>query len=800
MKEVAAKEHTIAEFAERFINQTSQHIFLTGKAGTGKTTLLRKIVEHTHKQTAIVAPTGIAALNAGGVTIHSFFQLPFGGFIPDFIPEPVIAGSTKLETKLSIRNHFHYNAVRKRLLQTVELLVIDEVSMLRADLLDAMDWALRHVRKVNRSFGGVQVLFIGDLLQLPPVVKQEEWNVLQQYYPGMFFFNATCLQESQPVYLELEKIFRQEDPTFIAILNELRNNTVSEQSKALLEKHIQPDFNALEHQGTITLTTHNAQADNINQKALAALDEKSFTYTAEVKNDFPEHIFPLDEKLTLKVGAQIMFVKNDLSFDKNYYNGKMGVIDTLGDEEIVVHFPDEKRKIIVTKYEWNNIRYQVNPDTNEIEEKILGTFVHYPIKLAWAITVHKSQGLTFDKAVLDITNVFAPGQAYVALSRLRSLDGLVLLRPFQLNGLQNDEQVSAYSKIKAEESVLENWLGQGSRYYLHQRLVEAFDWYDYMILWTNLHLSMKPQGEKSEKGKDKKWVEAQFRESETKTNAAKKFQQQLNRLFQDESLDLNFVHERIEKAYEFFYPVLDNQVYVLLKRIAELGRKTRTKQYIEELEEILDKTVKMVQELKKLNVLMQTVINGRSWDKSIYSEKEIQQYLIAKNAKINQELRNERNALIEDEDAYDDLRVPPALRHLMKESESFSAISAPLDGLGERGGLDRRGGKKGKKEKEPKEKKPSTYEVTLELYRAGKTIEEISRERQMSPNTIEGHFIRFIQQEMIDITELMDSKRIEEVKVFFEDYTEQSLTPLKERLGDAVTWTELKWVQASMRL
>lgn len=789
MEELEQNEQSIATFAEQFINKTGQHIFLTGKAGTGKTTLLRKIVEHTHKQTVIVAPTGIAALNAGGVTIHSFFQLPFGGFIPDFIPEPVLAGSIKLETKHSLKNHFHYNAFRKRLFQTVELLVIDEVSMLRADLLDAMDWALRHVRKVNRSFGGVQVLFIGDLLQLPPVVKPEEWSILQNYYKGMFFFNATCLAESQPVYLELDKIYRQEDPAFIEILNELRNNRLSERSLKVLESHVKPDYNALDHQGVITLTTHNVQADTINTKALSALKEKSHFYQAEIEGEFPNHIFPIEERTELKVGAQIMFIKNDLSFDKNYFNGKMGVIDSLSEAEIIVSFPEEKRKITVEKYEWENKRFQVNPETNEIEEKTLGTFVHYPIRLAWAITVHKSQGLTFDKAALDLSNVFAPGQAYVALSRIRSLDGLVLLKPLRLNGLQNDAQVSQYGNGKPNTEHLNQILDYSTRDYIHSRMVESFDWYDYYISWTNLHLSMKVQGGKSEKGADKDWVDIQFRIAEEKFEAAKKFQNQLNKLFGNPDLDMEFIGQRIDQAYEYFYPALDQQVYLLLKRNAELGRKKRTKQYIEELSEVLERIVKMVQELKKLKVLFKSIRDGRDWDKSIYSEEEIQHYLVAKNAKINQELRNQRNELIEDEDEYDQFRVPPALQHLMKKEPGTSAPLSAQD-------------KKSKKSSkaDPKEKKQNTHEVTYGMFKEGKKIAEIAQERQLSPTTVEGHFTQLIRQELVELTELMDPKRISEVESYFDDYDGMSLTPLKEKLGNKVTWSELKWVQASKML
>jgi len=666
--------------------------------------------------------------------------------------------------------------------------------------LDAIDWALRHVRKINRPFGGVQLLFIGDLQQLPPVVKPEEWNVLKEYYNGIFFFNATSLKDNQPIYLELDKIFRQDDPTFISILNELRNNKLSEESRNTLNSHVRQDYNALEHQGVITLTTHNALADSINNKALEALDEKKFFYKAEINKEFPEHIYPIDEELQLKVGAQIMFIKNDLGFEKNYYNGKMGIVVSLGNEEIIVEFPEEKKKITVDKYEWQNIRYAVNPETNEIEETTLGTFTHYPIRLAWAITVHKSQGLTFDKAVLDISNVFAPGQAYVALSRLRSLAGLVFLRPLQLNGLQNDEQVSAYGKIKADDSVLNNWLNQSSRYYMHQRLVEAFDWYDYLILWTNLHLSMKIQGEKSEKGKDKSWIDLEFKIAEEKNEAAKKFQNQLNKLFSNEQLDLEFIQQRIHQAYDFFFPVLDHQVYLLLKRIAVLNKKARSKIYLEELDEILGKVVKMIQELKKLKVLLQSIVDGRNWDKSIYSDKEIQNYLIAKNAKINQDLRNERNLLIEDEDD-DELRIPPALQHLIPTQQG-SKTTTHSEKSKKRSSSGSHGSSRTKESSTSlsKEKKKTTHEITFDMWKEGKSLEEIASERQLSKTTVEGHFTQLIRQELVEITELLEPKRISEIEDYFEGYEEMSLTPLKEKLGDRVSWSELKWVQASKML
>ena len=416
-----------ANYTLRFINQTNKSIFLTGKAGTGKTTLLKQIIATTHKNTVVVAPTGIAALNAGGVTIHSMFQLPFATFLPDNKQVAQFSGTLKIENRDTLGRHFKMNATKRSIIRNMELLIIDEVSMVRADVLDAMDFMLKKVRRNERAFGGVQVLFIGDLLQLPPVVKNEEWQMLRNYYNGMFFFHSHIIQQYPPLYIELDKIFRQTDSEFIHVLNNLRNNKITTSDIAILNQFVQPNFDLKKNKGYITLTTHNAKADTINAKSLEDLKEKQFTYSPEVVGDFPEKIFPLDEKLHLKVGAQVMFVKNDLNFDKQFFNGKMGVIKSLSRNEIMVHFPEENKTIEVERYEWQNIKYKLNENTKEVEEEVIGTFVHYPIKLAWAITVHKSQGLTFDKAALDVSQVFAPGQAYVALSRLRSLKGLVLL-------------------------------------------------------------------------------------------------------------------------------------------------------------------------------------------------------------------------------------------------------------------------------------------------------------------------------------------------------------------------------------
>ena len=766
MKKINTTINDPAAFTERFINQTNQCIFLTGKAGTGKTTLLRKIVETTHKQTVIVAPTGIAALNAGGVTIHSFFGLPFGGYIPEFIPEPVVAGSIKLETKTSLRRHFHYNSTKQRLMRSMELLIIDEVSMLRADLLDAIDLSLRFVRKNDSPFGGVQVLFIGDLLQLPPVIKPEEWQYLQKYYKGIFFFNAQVLQEHAPVYIELNKIFRQDDETFIAVLNNLRNNTITQSDQELLNQYVRRDFDSTKEEGYITLTTHNAQADDMNQNALLALKGKSYRYKAEIKGDFPNHIYPLDEQLELKVGAQIMFIKNDISFEKNFFNGKMGKIQSLSADEIEVYFPDEKRSIVVEKYEWNNIKYSLNEQTGEIKEEILGTFVHYPIKLAWAITVHKSQGLTFEKAVLDISKVFAPGQAYVALSRLKSLKGLVLLQPISINGLHTDQSVSAYASNRPSDDQLNKRLDLATTHYIYHRLQQTFDLYDYATKWSMLEVGMKIQAPKTEKGKDKTWVATQLQLVQASLAAAKKFQVQINSYFQGVP-NWDLLHDRIQAAYDYFFKTLDAQVLALMKRRAELSLIKKTKQYQEELEELEVLVIDKVFELKKVRLLMEAIVTGKPLTKEQLRNEEIQNYVIAKTARIQQELRQSGNLL-----------------QMVDEDE----LELPVKSRGS------------KKVKAPKEIKKSTYEVTLEMIENGLELEAIARERQLGLSTIQGHAAQLIQQEKIDVTAVLSNERIKEIEALLEGKEAMSLGKIKEELGDSVSYGELKMVQASKLL
>ncbi len=749
-----------ASYTLRFINQTQRSVFLTGKAGTGKTTLLREIIETTHKNTVVVAPTGIAALNAGGVTIHSMFQLPFGGFIPDN-SAPDFSESTKFETKATLRRHFKMSGLKKSVIRNMELLIIDEVSMLRADLLDAMDFMMQTVRKRNQPFGGVQVLFIGDLLQLPPVIRDDEWRTLKNHYKGKFFFHSQVVQQNPPLYIELDKIFRQTDDAFISVLNNLRNNQISKEDITALNQYVQPNFDLKANKGYITLTTHNAKADAMNTEALETLEGKESSYLPEITGDFPDKIFPVDEALRLKEGAQIMFVKNDLSFDKKYFNGKMGVVKSLSAKEILVHFPEENKTIEVEKYEWQNIRYKVNDTTKEIEEEVLGTFVHYPIKLAWAITVHKSQGLTFDKAALDVSQVFLPGQAYVALSRLRSLSGLILLSPLQMNGISNDQDVMDYSLNKASETHLENALHFETKNFIHQYLVQTFEWTDLAQEWRNHQYSYNDKSEVSSKAKYSYWAKEQTERIEKVVEPAKKFIQQLNVLFRQETVDLNHISERIQAAYTYFMDPMDELVFEILWKLEEVKRLKKAKAYFDELVFLEELQTKAVLRLMKAKLLIETVVAGETISKEKLTSPEIKMYVSRKVAAIQATFKKVNANLIEDN--LDEERYLPK-----------------------------------KKTKSPTKK--TTVEETYDLWKQNNSIAEIASIRVLTKQTIYGHFVKLIQSEKVAIEDLIPSDKLDQLAAAFEGYKEESLNALMEKYGDTFSWEEARMFKASLNI
>jgi hypothetical protein len=457
-----------------FIKRTNQAIFLTGKAGTGKTTLLRYIKAHCGKNLAVVAPTAVAALNAGGVTMHSFFQIPFGPLVPSI-------GAEETEDSANI----YYAADKVKLLNCLELLIIDEISMVRADVLDYVDFALRTVNGSSQPFGGIQVLMIGDLYQLPPVANQD-WNFLSRYYSSPYFFESEVLQGTTLVTFELAKVYRQSDPVFLDILNGVRNSQLSEPLLNRLNECYQGTAEQKGREEYVTLTTHNQLVSEINRQRLENLEGEVHTFKAIVSGDFPKDAFPADEELHLKPGAQVMFTKNDSSGKKQYYNGRAAKVTSISKEAIALQFLDDGTSFDLVPEVWQNVKYGLSETDQKITESAAGSFSQYPVKLAWAMTIHKSQGLTFDKAIVDVSSAFAHGQAYVALSRCRSLEGLILNAPVGQKNIITDPQVIRFMQTATTKTPDEQLLEKAARYYELSLMQELMDFTALKRRWMQL--------------------------------------------------------------------------------------------------------------------------------------------------------------------------------------------------------------------------------------------------------------------------------------------------------------------------
>lgn len=450
-------------YAWDFVEHTGRSIFLTGKAGTGKTTFLKTVVERSSKRSIVVAPTGVAAINAGGMTIHSFFQLPFSPFVPN----------------AQIKSKFDFGKEKRKIIASLDLLIIDEISMVRSDLLDAIDSVLRRYRDRYQPFGGVQLLMIGDLQQLTPVVTAEDERLLKPYYDTPYFFGSKALAQTDYVTIQLEKVYRQQDDTFLTLLNHIREGHPSADDLTLLNSRFKAVFLPKADEGYIRLTTHNQIANSYNESELQKLTGRPHTYHARIEGTFPDYSYPTAETLTLKVGAQVMFVKNDPSAERRYYNGRIGHVTYADDRRLTVYCPGDADAIEVEPLEWENARYTLNDQTHEIESEVLGKFVQLPLRLAWAITIHKSQGLTFEHAIIDASLSFAPGQVYVALSRCKTLEGMVLASRIPQHAIISDDRVENY--ISQQETAARQSITQlptlKDEYYRHL-LLELFDFRD----------------------------------------------------------------------------------------------------------------------------------------------------------------------------------------------------------------------------------------------------------------------------------------------------------------------------------
>ncbi len=501
------EENAQAWTAWEFLTRTNVNIFLTGRAGTGKTTFLKRLRDEGCKQMVIVAPTGVAAINAGGVTLHSFFQLPLGLTLPGQRP--------KMERG--------FRKAKLKTIRRMDLLVIDEVSMVRADLLDAVDSRLREVRRSALPFGGVQLLLIGDLHQLSPVVPDAEVEMLRPYYETNYFFSSKALQKTTFYTIELQKIYRQTDSSFISLLNKVRDNALDAQSLAMLNSHYRPSFNPPESEKYIRLTTHNASADNINSLKLAQLDGRVITYNSEVKGTFPEKSYPADGQLILKIGAQVMFLKNDTEEERRFYNGKIGTVIDAQTDKVIVNCNDKFGNITVTPQTWDNMTYENDPETGEIKQKIEGTFTQMPLCLAWAITIHKSQGLTFDRAIIDAGRSFSAGQVYVALSRCRTFEGLVLSSPITMQSVITDRSVNGFLYAQEQNSPGAEAINSFAADYAIQTVATLLDFRP-ITIWANKALRLLQENYSSTYPKVIAAIEERLMRTEVEITAtAKKF-------------------------------------------------------------------------------------------------------------------------------------------------------------------------------------------------------------------------------------------------------------------------------------
>lgn len=599
---------SLANAALQLVNTTSGHIFLTGKAGTGKTTFLKELSLKTYKSFVIVAPTGIAALNAGGVTIHSQFLLPLGTFLPDrSLPVDFESGRNVYTQNTLARKH-PLNSARKQILRSIDLLVIDEVSMLRADVLDAIDYRLKAARgNFRKSFGGVQLLLIGDLYQLPPIIKADEERVLQRYYPGMWFYESLALKKDGFAYVELDKIFRQTEGSFIRILNNLRNNTVTEVDVDELNRHYRTPQEIESQREVITLTTHNYRADEMNRHALNHLDTPSFFFDATIEGDFPESMYPVPARLELKVGAQIMFTRND-NEGQMYFNGKLATVSRISGESVTVTTAGSHIEFDLKKERWENKKYTINEETRDLEDEVTGSFEQFPIKLAWAITVHKSQGLTFDKAIIDVGQAFADGQVYVALSRLRTLDGLILRTKIDQQAVRAARNVDQFTERHNQPAELPGLIKKGQREFIRSELDRTFD---FEVLVKELRLTAKDKTDKA--GLDDDTMKsvpmeiAQTLENEGENTV--RFRKQLISLLESEDIDK--LLERITKGSEYYKKHLWQNLGMLLRHLQEMRQRKRVKTYVNHLTELDQLLTRKLEEVSKLPLLVEGIYQGK---------------------------------------------------------------------------------------------------------------------------------------------------------------------------------------------
>ncbi|MCE5346729.1 MAG: helix-turn-helix domain-containing protein [Bacteroidales bacterium] len=819
METVANQE---LQLAFDFVQFTNRNIFLTGKAGTGKTTFLHDLKKSSPKRMIVVAPTGVAAINARGVTIHSFFQLPFHPYAPTFYLK-----ENNPDNQHEQKDPPGYKMSREKIniIKSLDLLVIDEISMVRADTLDAVDSALRRYKNRYLPFGGVQLLMIGDLQQLAPVVKDEDREILDKYYDSPFFFGSRALCSTDYVTIELNHIYRQNDQVFIDLLNKVRDNHVDSDVLSELNKRYIPDFDPDSDGGYITLTTHNNQAQMLNDSKLEKLPGLPHSFEAIIKDEFPEYSYPTASELILKKGAQVMFVKNDLSRDKLFFNGKIGKITAFEDNIIVVKCPDDDFHIRVDKEEWQNMKFSLDEETKEIQETVIGTFTQYPLKLAWAITIHKSQGLTFDRAVINARSAFAHGQVYVALSRCRTLTGLVLSTRIDQRSIPDDHIISDFVSKAKENQPDRQQLAESVKAYQQILLKELFD---FNQLARNINYCIKVINEHHESilgkpeeilGKASDCIKTDLIE------VSEKFRPQLNGLLNKEidaeSNDL--LQERVIKASEFFSAKLEDVLKEILGGLSvETDNKAIRKSVSEALGRIrkegatklaclnavksgftvskyLEAKAKASIELPVVRSHDAKVVSGntgtiqhpglfkllKEWRNSKAGEMGLPHYMILPQ-KTMVTLSNFTPQSL------------PALKQVKgmgnKKTENFGEellniiisyckgenIEPPAEPLPEK--------------KVQKRVKENTKKISYDLFKEGKTISQIAEERNLNIITIESHLAYYVGTGDISISEFVSPETTKLITNNFEGTDDFKMGPVKATLGEKVSWSDIKFV------
>lgn len=791
------------ELALNFIEKTDRNLFITGKAGTGKTTFLHQIKNESLKRLVIVAPTGVAAINAKGVTIHSFFQMPFGPILPNQI------SNTNQQRKFS--------KTKIDIIKSLDLVIIDEISMVRADLLDGIDQVLRRYKDRNKVFGGVQILMIGDLQQLAPVVNSNEWSLLKQHYETMYFFSSKSFQESNAVSIELKHIYRQENEEFISILNEIRNDKLSNRSAAILNKKYNPSFEPKSNEGFITLTTHNNRANLINDSQLNKIDKRSYFFKAIISGKFSENSYPNSEKLELKVGAQVMFIKNDSSPEKRYFNGKIGTVTYLDRDTVTVKCPNDEFDIETGLETWENISYSIDEESKEIKEETAGSFSQIPLRLAWAITIHKSQGLTFEKAIIDAEASFAHGQTYVALSRCTSLEGVVLKTKITSNAIINDSTVDVFTKNIEENIPDETILNESEKSYQLNLMNEVFEYQKFLYPTTRL-IDIFYKNQTSLQGtiidhlqlvKDNGIVSLM--------KVANGFKNQLEQLSKSAVLAENSseIQDRFQKAIQYFTNQTEEFIKKPLDTITfssdnKAVKKDFEKQF-ENLQDLLSIKLFILKKLTNgfqvqnyLKIRSDAVLQNVETPKKKRPQSKRDPILALKLRELRDDIAKAENIphfqIFTQETLYEICDVLPRTEKQLLKVKGMGKIRVEKYGEEILEAVEEyciENGINHKNEQKKEDKKP-TKQISFELFKKGLSVKEISKERSLTVGTIESHLASFIPSGEIDVLELIPLKKYKKMVKAIESVEFKNLTGLKEKVDKSYSFMELRMVLMSL--